>query len=98
MNFGKNNKLINAVSELQEADYSKNPKLGDIYKRLLKGRKQFEEVMRKDIQAVMQISSLDLVLNHVTDSMLEISESVAEGTGIIHASAEDPSKLSFSLT
>ena len=62
MNFGKNNQLISAMSELKDADYSKNPKLGDIYKRLLKGRKQFENVMNKDIQAIMQISSLDLTL------------------------------------
>ena len=36
MNFGKNNQLISAMAELKDADYSKNPKLGDIYKRLLK--------------------------------------------------------------
>ena len=89
MNLGNNKKLISAVSELKDADYSKNPKLGDIYKRLLKGRKQFENVMSKDIQAVMQISSLDLTLNHVTDEMLHISENVAEKTEIIRASATD---------
>ena len=75
MNFGKNNQLISAMAELKEADYSKNPKLGDIYKRLLRGRKQFENVMSKDIQAIMQISSLDLTLKYVTDEMHTISES-----------------------
>ena len=89
MGFGQKNKLIDAVAGLQDADYSKNPKLGDIYKRLLRGRKQFENVMSKDIQAVMQISSLDLTLSHVTDEMTEISGSVAEETESIRASAED---------
>lgn len=93
MNFGKNNQLISAVSELKEVDYSKNPKLGDIYKRLLKGRKQFENVMSKDIQAVMQISSLDLTLNYVTKEMKNISEAAAQGIGIIHASAEECSTV-----
>ena len=46
---------------------------GDIYKRLLKGRKQFENVMSKDIQAILQISSLDLTLNHVTEKMKKIA-------------------------
>ena len=93
MNFGKNTKLIDAVAELQDADYSKNPKLGDIYKRLLRGRKQFENVMSKDIQAVMQISSLDLTLNYVTDEMNEISGNVAEETEIIRSSAEECSTV-----
>lgn len=93
MNFGKNNQLISAVAELKDADYSKNPKLGDIYKRLLRGRRQFENVMDKDIQAIMQISSLDLTLNYVTDEMYGISENVAEGTEIIRASAEECSHV-----
>ena len=93
MNFTKNNQLISAVAELQDADYSKSPKLGDIYKRLLRNRKQFETVMNKDIQAIMQISSLDLTLSYVTDEMYKISESVAEGTEIIRNSAEECSDV-----
>ena len=46
MQFGKNNQLITAVSELKDVDYSKNPKLGDIYKRLLKSKKQVETVQK----------------------------------------------------
>ena len=93
MTLGKNNQLINAVAELRDADYSKNPRLGDIYKRLLVGRKQFENVMNKDIQAIMQISSLDLTLNHVTEEMQAISNSAAEGTEIIRSAAEDCSSV-----
>ena len=93
MNFGKNNQLISAMAELKDADYSKNPKLGDIYKRLLRGRKQFENVMHKDIQAIMQISSLDLTLNYVTEEMYDISENVAGGTEIIRTSAEECSNV-----
>ena len=93
MTFGKNNQLISAVAELKDADYSRNPKLGDIYKRLIKGRKQFENVMHKDIQAIMQISSLDLTLNYVVDEMYKISENVAEGTEIIRTSADECSNV-----
>ena len=81
--------LLDSVAELKEADYSKNPKLGDIYKRLLRGREQFEVVMDKDITAVMQISSLDLILKQQTDELVAISDEAADATEIIQASAEE---------
>lgn len=87
----KNTELIDSVAELKEADYSKNPKLGDIYKRLLKGRKQFEVVMDKDISAVMQISSLDLALKQQTDELVNISDEVADSTEIIQKASEESS-------
>ena len=83
--------LIRSVAELKDADYSKNPQLGDIYKRLSKGRSQFEVVMDKDIQAVMEISALELALNQHTDSLIDISSSVADETTIIHKAAEESS-------
>ena len=87
----KNTELIDSVAELKEADYSKNPKLGDIYKRLLKGRKQFEVVMDKDISAVMQISSLDLALKQQTNELVNISDEVADSTEIIQKASEESS-------
>lgn len=83
--------LIDSLSELKEADYSKNPKIGDIYKRLIKGRKQFENVMDKDISAVMQISSLDLTLEQYTDDLMDISNEVADSTEVISKAAEESS-------
>lgn len=93
MQLGKNNQLINAVAELKDVDYSKNPKIGDIYKRLLKSKKQVETVMNKDIQAIMQISSLDLTLNYVVDEITNISEQAAGGIGIIASAAEECSNV-----
>ena len=49
--------LMRAVSELKEADYSNEPELNGIYRRLSNGRKQFAEVFEKNIRAVMQINS-----------------------------------------
>ena len=96
LNFGKGretDKLLDSLAELKKTDYSKNPKLMDIYRRVSKGREQFEVVMDKDIQAVMQISSLDLTLNHHTDSMIQISHSVADATGIIKDAAAESSNV-----
>lgn len=72
--------LMKAVSELKAEDYSKMPELGEIYKRLSGGRKQFAEVLDKNIKAVMQISSLDLTMQHHTEQIMEIARSVAAAT------------------
>lgn len=69
--------LMKAVSQLQEADYSREPELNNIYCRLSNGRKQFAEILDKNIKAVMQISSLDLTMQHQTEKISEIANNVA---------------------
>ncbi|MCI7106646.1 MAG: methyl-accepting chemotaxis protein [Agathobacter sp.] len=72
---------MQAVSELKDADYAKaDPQIGQLYTRLANGRKQLEQVMEKDLSAVMKISSLDLALIHYTDQMGNISSAVAQST------------------
>lgn len=77
------NKLVKSVSELKECNYSASPELNNVYQRLLQGRQQFAQVLEKNIKAVMQISSLDLTLQHETDKILEISRNVARATEVI---------------
>ena len=93
MVFGKGKeekKYLRSVAELKKVDYAKaDPEIGQIYERLTKGRKQFEEVLGKDLTAVMQISSLDLTLEHHTAHMTDISNAVASATyEILQASTE----------
>lgn len=81
MRIHKNsNRLLKKISELREADYSREPQLNDMYRRLSKGRKQFAELFEKNIKSVMQISSLDLTMQHQTEKIMEISQSVARAT------------------
>lgn len=77
------NKLVKSVSELKESNYSSTPELNSMYQRLLSGRQQFAQILEKNIKAVMQISSLDLTLQHETDKILEISHNVARATEVI---------------
>lgn len=49
----KKSNLLHSVSELKPADYSENPELDGIYKRLIKGREQFEQAYEKGIDSVM---------------------------------------------
>lgn len=75
--------LVKAISELKEADYTKDPDLQDIYQRLQRGRKQFGKIFEKNIKAVMQISSLDLTMQYQTEKIVEISRNVANATETI---------------
>ncbi|MCI9136593.1 MAG: hypothetical protein HFH48_03350 [Lachnospiraceae bacterium] len=85
-------KLVKSIAELKEADYSSEPELHDVYQRLVNGREQFAGILEKNIKAVMQISSLDLTMQHETDKILEISRNVAKATEVIFgASSEDSS-------
>ncbi len=86
--------LVKSVSELQAADYSKEPELNSIYQRLSKARKQFAEVFEKNIKAVMHISSLDLTMQHQTEKIMEISQSVAKATEAIFGNATGNSMFS----
>ncbi len=93
MGFIKKTDLIDSMAELKEVDYSKEPKVDAIYKRLVKGRSQFEVAMQKDIDAVMQISSLDLTLTHQTDRLLELSDSVGGAIESIEEAAAESSNV-----
>lgn len=81
--------LMKAVSELKAVDYSKEPELNRIYQRLANGRKQFAEILEKNIKAVMQISSLDLTMQHQTERIMDISNSVAKATETIFGNSAD---------
>ncbi len=75
--------LMKAISELQAADYSQEPELNGIYQRLLQGRKNFAEIFEKNINAVMQISSLDLAMQHQTERIVDISQKISNATETI---------------
>lgn len=88
MAINKKTKLIRAVSGLKEADYSKEPELNGIYKRLSKGRQQFVDILAKNTRAVMEISSLDLTMQHQTERILDISQNVAKATEAIFGASD----------
>ena len=89
----KKNDLVLSVAALENADYSKNPALGNIYKRISDGRIQFEEAFSNDIQAVMEISSLELSMKHHEKTMTALSNSVADATSIISDAAGESSAI-----
>lgn len=92
MKLRKNNtSLLRAVSELKEADYSKNPELNAIYQRLANARKQFAEIFENNVRAVMQISSLDLTMQHETEKILDIAHRVSKAAAAIYGDSKNHS-------
>lgn len=91
---GKKTKLIRAVSELKPEDYSKEPELDDIYKRLTHARQEFAQIFEKNIKAVMQISSLDLTMQHQTEKIMSISRKVSKAAETIFGTASGNSMFS----
>lgn len=84
-----NNNLIQSVAQLQDADYSKSPETGAVYKRLATGREQFANAFSKNVEAVMSISSLDLAMKHHTKAMEALSENVSDATHTISDAASE---------
>lgn len=79
----KKAELIRAISELRKTDYSGEPELEKIYHRLTDARRQFAEVFEKNIRAVMQISTLDLTMQHQTEKIADISRRVTNAAKTI---------------
>ena len=85
----KKKSLLLSMSELAEADYGKESvQLEQMYRRLLAGRAGFEEVMANILDSLMQISSLDLSLNHYSEILRKVSDSVSDATGLIHTASD----------
>lgn len=89
----KKTDLVHSVSELKQVDYSANPELDGIYKRLIKGREEFEAAYDKTLDSVIQISSLDLILTRSTDMLLNAAQSADVATKEILDTAEDSSSV-----
>ena len=94
----KNSDLVNAVAELKSADYSREPELNAIYQRLVRSREQFVELLEKNVKAVMQISSLDLTMQHETDKILAISNNVEQATQSLFGSSGSSNNQQEELT
>lgn len=91
----KKKSLLSSISELSEADYGKKSvELEQMYRRLLTGRRQFEEVMENILDSLMQISSLDLSLNHYSEILQKVSDSVSDATESIHKASSNADSIS----
>ncbi len=90
----KKQNLLLSMSELEEADYgAKSVELEQMYHRLIAGRTQFEEVLANILDSLMQISSLDLSLNHYSEILRKVSDSVSDATELIHSASNEAESI-----
>lgn len=90
----KNVALMNSLAELKSANYSSFPKMESIYSRLVKGREAFASLYGLNVDAVSEISALDLEIKFYTEKLLQITESVANATKDIHLAASESTQIS----
>ena len=95
MAFGKkvDKACVQAVLELKDADYSKEPEVAELYRRLTQGKGQFVQLMNKNLVAVSQVSALGLSLNYYAQQMDEASHTVAAASDEIVQSATESARV-----
>lgn len=95
----KGKDLLTSMSTLEAADYGKkSAELEQMYRRLITGRTQFEDVMAKMFDSLMHISSLDLSLKHYSGLLQQVSDSVSNATELIHKASSEAASVSSTVS
>ena len=86
---------IASISKLADMQYEPaNGELNSIHQRLAAGRKEFEQAVTKTMDAVIQMSSMDLTLASNAAAIDQINASVSTTLEAIGASTELTAKIS----
>ncbi|MCI9124214.1 MAG: hypothetical protein HFH35_09065 [Eubacterium sp.] len=86
---------IASTSRLVDMEYDlANGEINEIHKRLLSGRKEFEQAVVKTMDAVIQMSAMDLKLEANSKTQDEISDSVKDAVDTITESAQLTTEIS----
>lgn len=86
---------IASISKLADMQYEPaNGELNNIHQRLTAGRKEFEQAVTKTMDAVIQMSSMDLTLESNVAAMEQINDSISGALEAIGASTELTAEIS----
>lgn len=89
MNKKSSNAAILSISRLVDMQYEPaNKELNEIHKRLMKGRKDFEQAVTKTMDAVIHMSTMDLTLETNIETVEKINTSIASEADNISESAK----------
>lgn len=90
---------IASISRLIDMPYEpKNGELNNIHQRLMTGRKEFEQALTKTMDAVIQMSSMDLTLETNAAAIEEINSSVSGAVTSISESTEKTASISAEVS
>lgn len=91
--------IIRSFGEMKEIDYSKeSAELQNAYKRLQNGKKNFENIMERNLAAAMKVSSLDVDIADSSKKMSSITKDVSEASGIIHSAVTETASIAGEVT
>ncbi len=90
---------IASISNLTDMEYKPaNRELNQIHQRLVSGRKEFEQAVFCTMDAVIQMSAMDLVLETNVNTLDEVNESITESVHTISESAASTSMISTEVS
>ena len=95
MAFGKKTDRagLQAVLELKNVDYSKDPEIQQLYTRLVNGRSQFGQILAKNASASLQIAEVVDALKDYNSKMESVSQEIAQASEDATQSASESSRV-----
>ncbi len=101
MRLGKKNSnaVINAISKLVDMQYEPaNGELNNIHRRLTEGRKKFEQAATKTMDAVINMSSMDLILEKNVETVEQINADIASAVDTISESTSSTAHIASEIS
>lgn len=93
------NSAVNSISRLVDMQYDPaNGELNDIHQRLMKGRKEFEQAVTKNMDAVIQMSAMDLTLEANVAIVEQINNSISTAVNEISKSADSTANIAAEVS
>lgn len=88
------NSAVYSISRLIEMSYDPaNGELNNIHQRLMKGRKEFEQAVTKNMDSVIRMSAMDLTLEANVNTVENINSSISNAVHAISESAESTANI-----
>ena len=95
----KINNMLSSLAKLEDMQYEpQNKELNDIHKRLVEGRKEFEQVATNTLDSVIQMSVIDATVKMNIDKIATINESLSNEVEDISESAASTSEIASEMS
>ncbi|MDE7322328.1 MAG: CZB domain-containing protein [Lachnospiraceae bacterium] len=93
------NTALDSVSRLAEMEYMPQyQELNDIHQRLIRGRREFEQVATKTMDAVIHMSAMDLTLETNAEAIEQINASMGVAVDGISGSAGSTAEIASDVS
>jgi methyl-accepting chemotaxis protein len=91
--------LSESLAELKPEDYAQSdPKMQEIYDRLVQSKAVYTKVLRKNLSALLQLTSLETQFRHYTEELVDITDSVTGATRSIAQASGNTSEVAGSIS